>query len=162
MRIDDSHSPAAVDPSAGSHNRSTAEPAGTTSGRRIREHATYFLLHQPSTASGGRRGPEWLLEAWDGGGRRSWTMRLARRGACPGATVQVAGAVATRVLVEHMVVVEGWEHLGTDRLPLYLARLRPTIRGTGSRLRQLTDVSRSPSPEPVPPGAGDPEPASRG
>lgn len=69
-----------------------------------------------------------MLEAWGRGGRRSWTMRLARRGASSGTDARFARTVAERVLAEHAVVVEGWEQLGTDSLPLSVARLRPMRR----------------------------------
>ena len=88
-------------------------------------------------------------------------MTLAPRGAGPSATAEVARAVAVRVLSEHAVVVEGWELLGTDRLPMYLGRLRPTGRSDGSRPSPLTDVTSARSRESVPPGAEDPEPAGR-
>ena len=73
------------------------------------DEVTYELLREVPPSRDG-----WSLLCRRGG-RVSWSMPLAPRGAAPRVRPAVAQAVAVRVLTEQGVFVSGWNHVPDDR-----------------------------------------------
>jgi len=74
----------------------------------LADDVTYELLREVPPSRDG-----WSLLCRRGG-RVSWAMPLAPRGAAPRARPAVAQAVAVRVLTEQGVFVSGWNHVAAD------------------------------------------------
>ena len=83
------------------------------------EDVTYELLREVPPSRDG-----WSLLCRRGG-RLSWSMPLAPRGAAPRVSPAVAQAVAVRVLTEQGVFVSGWNHVTDDLEGEHFVARRP-------------------------------------